>query len=162
MHKLISFAVSLMLLTTLAAQKTVPSTTVYTIDNKEINLAEYASDGNPKIISLWATWCGPCRMELKELSKVYEGWKKKYGVEIIAVTVDVPSMVKRAEGMFNKNNWAFTFFSDKDGELMNTLGIDGIPYSMLVDGQGNVISTQSGYYSGYEKELESKIKKLKS
>ena len=45
---------------------------------------------------------------------------------------------------------------------MAELGIRGIPYSMLVDGNGNVASVQMGFFPGYEKELDRKIKNLTS
>lgn len=161
MQKAIIILASLLLaISTLSAQ-TVSDVQVVDRDGNAVNLAEYATDGDPKIISLWATWCGPCRMELNALSKVYDRWKETYGVEIIAVTVDVPSMVSRAEKMFDKNGWTYTFFHDKNKSLLESLGIQGIPYSMLIDGAGNVVSTQSGYFPGYEKDLEAKIKKLK-
>ena len=101
-------------------------------------------------------------MELNALKKVYPEWKEIYGVEIIAVTVDYPSMVSRAKKMFSKNGWDYTFFHDKNQELMNLLGIQGIPYSMLIDGSGKIQAVQMGYFPGYEKKLEKKLKTLKS
>lgn len=160
MQKLIALVFSALLAANIAYSQSVLSVDVYGRDGSTVNLAEYAKDGKPKIVSLWATWCGPCRMELNALSKVYDRWQESYGIEIIAVTVDVPAMVRRAEAMFDKNGWKYTFLHDKDKQLMESLGIQGIPYSMLIDGDGTIVSIQEGYYPGYEKELEAKIKKL--
>ncbi len=141
-------------------QDKLPTATVSDIDGKPIALHDYVADGTPKIISLWATWCGPCRMELSALHKVYPDWKEKYNIEIIAVTVDNGPMLKRAKSMFESNGWDYTFLHDDQKELMKKLGLTGIPYSILVDGDGTIRSVQTGYFPGYEKELEAKIKAL--
>lgn len=159
--RLISFIILILFYSTIQGQKTLPSVSVENIDGQEINIKEYTQDGKPKIISLWATWCGPCRTELKALHKVYPAWRDKYGVEIVAVTVDRGRMLARAKSMFETNGWDYTFLHDNQEELMSALGIRGIPYSILVDGDGNIKSTQTGYFPGYEKELEAKLKALK-
>jgi thiol-disulfide isomerase/thioredoxin len=135
----------------------IPRAQLNTIDEKKVEIQAYSKEGKPKLISLWATWCGPCRMELRALDAVYPAWKEKYNVEIVAASVDIPPMLDNAKEMFKKNNWKFTFLHDNDQQLMGALGIRGIPYSILVDGSGKVVSVQQGYYQGYEKELEKKI-----
>ena len=111
-------------------QKSLPSVTVQDIEGQDINIKEYTKDGKPKIISLWATWCGPCRTELKALNKVYPTWSEKYDVEIVAVTVDRGRMLSRAKSMFETNGWDYTFLHDNQEALMSALGIKGIPYSI--------------------------------
>jgi thiol-disulfide isomerase/thioredoxin len=144
----------------LLAQNTLPKAMVNDVNGNAIDISKYVVTGKPKIISLWATWCGPCRMELNALQKVYPKWKQNYGVEIIAVTVDVGPQLARAKSMFEKNEWTYTFLHDNNQELMGQLGVRGIPYSILLDGKGKIVSVQTGYYPGYEKELETKIKNL--
>ena len=142
------------------AQQTIPSYSVQDMDANEINIKEYTKDGTPKIISLWATWCAPCRTELKALHEVYPEWQDKYGVEIVAVTVDDERMLSRAKGIYEDNGWDYTLLHADRKKFMAALGVDNIPYSILIDGDGNIQSTQNGYYSGYEKELEAKLRKL--
>lgn len=137
-----------------------PSDEVLSDKGETVDIQSYVSTGNPKIVSLWATWCGPCRMELNALKKVYSRWSEDYGVEIVAISVDIPLMVGRARKMFEVNEWDFTFMHDTDQDLMEKLGAQGLPYSMLVDGSGKIQSVQLGYFPNYEKQLEKKIKKL--
>lgn len=144
----------------LISQNQLPQTMVSDKNGVELEITDYVKSGTPKIISLWATWCGPCRMELNALKSVYPRWKETYGVEIVAISVDIPPMLGRAKKMFESNSWDFTFLHDKNQELMDKLGIQGIPYSILIDGKGQILSVQTGYYPGYEKELERKLKAL--
>ncbi len=139
---------------------TLPNVEVNRFNGEAVNIKDYTSNGKIQLVSLWATWCGPCKVELNALEKVYPDWKEKYDVEIIAVTLDNSRMVKRAETLAEKEGWPYTFFSDAEGVLAGKLGVRGIPYSMLIDQDGNVVSTTEGYYPGYEAEMEKKIKAL--
>ncbi len=145
---------------TASAQQSLPSYLVKDLDAQELNIKEYAQDGTPKIISLWATWCAPCRTELKALHEIYPEWQDKYGVEIVAITIDSERMLKRAKAIYDTNGWDYTLLHADQKKFMAALGVDNIPYSILVDGAGNIQSTQNGYYPGYEKELEAKLRKL--
>jgi len=161
MNNAILLIISFLLISSLAvSQKSIPDATVVDVDGSEVNLKEYFSDGSPKLVSLWATWCGPCKMELKALETAYPRWKEKYGMEIVTISVDVPQMLGRAKKMFEANGWEYTFLHDNNQQLMNMLQIRGIPYSMLVDGNGDVVSVQMGYSHGYEKQIEKKLKSL--
>lgn len=152
--------ISCLVLSLLNAQERLPSSVVSDQNGKELRIDEYVQTGTPKIVSLWATWCGPCRMELNALKSMYPKWKENYNVEIIAISVDIPPMLNRAKKMFESNAWPYTFLHDTNQELMDKLGIQGIPFSMLIDGSGKIKSVQTGYYPGYEKELERKLKAL--
>lgn len=159
-YNLIAIMAFLALSVSLSGQKELPESTVVDRDGNEINLKSYVADGKPKIVSLWATWCGPCRMELNALKSSYPRWKEKYGVEIIAISVDTPPMVNRAKKMFETNGWEYTFLHDSNQELMAKMNLRGIPYSMLIDGEGNILSVQMGFSPGYETEMEAKLKAL--
>ena len=157
----LTYTLALLLLSQFTfSQEVLPSADLINTKGETVNIKEYTTTGSPKLISLWATWCGPCRMELNALKKVSDRWKSEYDVEIIAISVDMPQMVNRARAMFEKNGWDYTFLHDNNQELMEKLGIQNIPYSMLIDGNGKVQSVQMGYYPDYEKHLEKKIKQL--
>ncbi len=146
--------------TILSAQESFPEATVMNEKGESVALHEYVKSGSPKIISLWATWCGPCRMELNGLKNVADDWKEKYDLEIVTVSVDVPAMVNRARKMAETNGWDYTFMHDADQNLMANLNLRSIPHSWLVDGNGNILSVMIGYSSNYEKQLERKLKSL--
>jgi len=158
--RIVNVAVFLFLFIASSAQDYLPDVNVVNDQGETVNIKEYVTDGQPKIVSLWATWCGPCRMELNALKSVAERWKTEYNVEIVTISVDIPLMVGRARKMFESNGWNYTFFHDSEQKMMDALNIQGIPYSMLIDGNGKIQSVQTGYYPNYEKQLEKKIKKL--
>lgn len=144
----------------LTAQESFPEATVMNDKGESVALHEYVKSGTPKIISLWATWCGPCRMELNGLKSVADEWEEKYDLEIVTVSVDVPAMVNRARKMAETNGWDYTFMHDADQKLMSDLKLNSIPHSWLVDGNGKIISVMVGYSANYEQHLERKLKSL--
>lgn len=145
---------------TFSISKTLPSVDVNTFEGEAVNIKDYTSNGKIQLVSLWATWCGPCKVELNALQKVEANWKEKYDVEIIAITLDNARSLKRAEALAKKQAWPYTFFTDAEGILAGNLGVRGIPYSMLIDQDGTIVSTSEGYYPGYEAEMEKKIQAI--
>ncbi len=142
------------------AQDYFPEATVMNDKGESVALHEYVKSGTPKIISLWATWCGPCRMELDGLKSVADEWEDKYDLEIVTVSVDIPAMANRARKMATANGWDYTFMHDADQKLMSDLKLNSIPHSWLVDGDGKILTVMVGYSPTYEKQIERKLKSL--
>jgi thiol-disulfide isomerase/thioredoxin len=162
-HALIGlFLFALVSLSFTGADKKLPSVNLLTKDGSSVNIQEYTSNGKIQLVSLWATWCGPCRQELNGLKAYHQKWADKYGVEIIAVSVDSKKMIQRAYAMAESKGWDYTILYDSKKELQAALGVRGIPFSVLIDGEGNIISESQGYYRGYEADIEKKIQKLQN
>jgi thiol-disulfide isomerase/thioredoxin len=49
-------------------EKTLPAVTLADINGKNVNVAEYGKSGKITVLSFWATWCVPCKKELKNMS----------------------------------------------------------------------------------------------
>lgn len=138
--------------------KKIPSIVVQDTDGQEINIQEYTQGGKYYLVSLWATWCGPCKKELKALNLVAADWKEKYDLEIIAISLDKERALPKAKKLFADSEWPYTFLWDDGAKLAGALGLRGIPYSVLIDPNGNIISASEGYSEGYEAKIEGKIK----
>ena len=68
--------------------RTLPKVDLKTLENTIINSSEFDNDGNPIVISFWATWCKPCIKELSTIAEVYEDWQDETDVKIIAISID--------------------------------------------------------------------------
>ena len=53
-----------------------PDMTVYDRDGKEVHLSDYI--GKPIVLNFWASWCGPCQMEMPDFNEKYQELEKKY------------------------------------------------------------------------------------
>lgn len=95
----------------------------------------------PVVYSFWATWCGPCRMELphlEELSKKYAGKAAFFGVN----ADDTPEAVLAFK---KENNLTLPMLSDARRTAARDYGVDSLPTLFIVDKQGRVRYSSQGY-----------------
>lgn len=151
----------LLLLTTVCmGQKKFPATTVYEMDGQKIDLQEYIDNDKIKILSIWATWCAPCKKELDAIAEMYPDWQEDYNVELIAITIDTRRALAKVGPMVATKGWEYTIFSDPNNILRNALQFQTIPQTFIVDQNGEIVYSHNGYVAGDEFELEDKVKAL--
>lgn len=152
---------AVMMLSITAAFAQLPSVNLKTIDGKTVNTAELSNDGKPFIIDFFATWCKPCNRELSAISEVYEDWQKETGVKLIAISIDQAQNIHKVAPLVEENGWPYeTILLDPNSELKRALGIQMIPYVLIVDGKGNIVYKHNGYTDGAEEELIEKVREL--
>jgi thiol-disulfide isomerase/thioredoxin len=112
--------------------------------------------GTATVLNFWATWCGPCRLELPELQKLYNELGGK-GLVLLAVDVDLPALPDeegvaqqlavakpRLEGFLKKTGITLPVYL-VDGRTQAALGVEHIPFSILLDRNGRVVRIYPGY-----------------
>ena len=138
---------------------TLPSVDVKTLDGKKVNIQDFVGKGKVTVISFWATWCSPCKRELDAIAEIYPDWQEEYDVELLAVTIDDARGVAKVPAMVAAKGWDYTVLSDSKQELQRALNFQTVPQTFLLNAEGEIIYTHSGYSPGDEYELEEEIKK---
>jgi thiol-disulfide isomerase/thioredoxin len=123
------------------------------MDGKAVNTSDLSNDGKPFIIDFFATWCKPCNRELDAIAEVYEDWQKETGVKIIAVSIDQAQNINKVKPMVENHGWEYEVLLDPNSDFKRALGIQTIPYTLIVDGKGNIVYRHNGYTDGAETEL---------
>lgn len=141
-------------------QNTLPSTILKTLDGQNVDLISFADNGKTTIISMWATWCAPCKKELDAIAEVYDEWQAKYNVELVAITIDTQRQLAKVKPMVESKGWRFTILSDANNQLRNSMNVMSIPQTFLVSPSGEIIYSHTGYSPGDEFELEEQLKRL--
>ena len=108
---------------------------------EEIALSELR--GQVVLVNVWATWCGPCRVEMPSMQRLYEEMSDD-GFQILAVSIDAAPGERDASGNIGGDVRAFveeyglTFpiLLDPAGTVQRTYQTTGVPESFLVDGDG--------------------------
>ncbi len=144
----------------LANAQSLPSVTLKDIDGKTVNTGELSNDGKPFIISFFATWCKPCNRELTAISEVYADWQDETGVKLIAVSIDQAQNINKVKPLVDSNGWEYDVLLDQNSDFKRALGIQSIPYVLIVDGSGNIVYRHNGYTEGAEAELIEKVREL--
>jgi thiol-disulfide isomerase/thioredoxin len=147
-------------LLTSAQDSTIPASNVRSLDGKDFNTSEFSNDGKPMIINFWATWCAPCKKELNNIAEVYEDWIDETGVKLIAVSIDDARSQSRVLPYVNGSSWDYEVYIDTNQEFKRAMGVNNVPHTFLVDGQGNVVYQHNNYAPGDEFELYEKILSL--
>ena len=102
------------------------------LEGKWLSLSEYK--GKVVLLNFWATWCGPCRVEMPSMEVLYQEFKKD-GFEILAISSDHQgSIITRP--FVEAQALTFPILHDADYRVSGTYGIRTLPMSYLVDRQG--------------------------
>lgn len=141
-----------------AAQAQLPAVSLKTLDGTPINTETLSNDGNPFIIDFFATWCKPCNRELSAIAEVYDEWKDETGVKIFAVSIDQAQNINKVKPLVDQNEWEYEILLDPNSEFLKALGGQMIPFVVVVDGDGNIVSKHSGYTDGAENELIQEVR----
>jgi len=137
-----------------------PSVMLKSIDGKAVKTDTLSNDGKPFIIDFFATWCKPCNRELSAISEVYEDWQSETGVKVIAVSIDQAQNINKVKPLVDNNGWPYEVLLDPNSDFRRSLGIQTIPYTLIVDGSGNIVYKHNGYTDGAEEELIEKVREL--
>jgi len=140
--------------------KKLPSINLTNVDGEKINTAELENDGNPIIISFWATWCSPCKRELNTIAEVFDDWVDETGVKLVAVSIDDQRTKSRVKTYVNGVSWDYDVLLDPNGDFKRAMGVNNVPHTFLIDGEGNIVWQHNNYAPGDEDELYEEILKL--
>lgn len=131
---------------------------VSTIGNKNIEISELYKKG-PLLINFWALWCEPCKVEMRVLKNLYKKYKDK-GFTILGINQDSPKSVSKVRSYISSQKINFPVVIDPNSQLLQKFNGQSIPYSLLINEEGEIVYKNVGYLPGDEAKLEKEIQKL--
>jgi len=119
---------------------------------KTIQLSDM--EGKPVLLNFWATWCGPCQVEMPLIEEYYE----RYGpnLEVLAINYDEP--IGEIQPYVKKLRLTFPVLLDPGGKTADLYQVIGFPTSYFIDREGFVRGVYVGILS--KKVIEDHLKKI--
>ena len=118
-----------------------PDFQLQTLDGQAVSLSDFR--GRPVLLNFWATWCGPCRIEMPHFQAVYAdpGWRAS-GLEILAVNVGEPP--ERAQAFVDENGLTFPVLLDTEQTTARAYNLRVFPTSFFIDESGIIKAVMMG------------------
>lgn len=154
------FVISFFTVSSFSQNRTLPSVKVKNLKGSLVNIQTIENDGNPIVISFWATWCKPCKKELNTIAEVYEDWQEETGVKLVAISIDDSRSSSKVKPYVISSGWEYEIYLDPNKDLSRSLGVSTVPHTFLLDGKGNIVWEHRGYIEGDEDELLEQIEQI--
>jgi thiol-disulfide isomerase/thioredoxin len=120
-----------------------PDFMLVTSSGRAIRLSEFR--GRPVLINFWASWCGPCRIEMPTIQERYENFEGA-GLVVLAINFDESSDVVAAYGQ--ALGLSFPLVLDPGGEIQKLYRIRSYPTSFFIDSNGIIRAQHIGVMTG--------------
>ena len=161
--RVFALAAGLMMAATaaMAQESALPDTQIKDVKTgKKLAFNQSVEPGKVTMISFWATWCVPCKKEIKNVRAKLADWQKEADFNFMTVSIDE----SRSEGLVRSyavsQGWDFPYLIDANGDLKRSLNFQNVPFTMIIGKDGKVAYTHTGYEEGCEMEVFAKIKEL--
>jgi len=138
-----------------AAADAAPDFTLPSNSGENIRLAE--ARGQVVMLNFWATWCGPCRVEMPLLEALHQ----RYGsAGFVLYGINVEEDSEGAKKLMKTLGVTFPILFDTESKASALYNVDSMPTSVLIDKKGEIRYVHRGYKAGDENIYREKIREL--
>jgi peroxiredoxin len=134
--------------------KDAPSFTLVDLDGKKVSLADYK--GHAVVLNFWATYCGPCKLEMPWFQDLQNKYKDK-GLVVLGLDQDDGMAVKEVAAASKRVGVTYPILMPDDKVSKSYQLSDYIPETFYVDKSGKIVEQTIGAHS--KNELEADVQK---
>jgi peroxiredoxin len=110
-----------------------PDFSLMGLNGERITLSDFR--GQPVLINFWASWCGPCRLEMPAIERIYREYKDK-GFVVLTVNTTYQDNLADVEAFIEEHNLTFPILLDQDGSTTKPYQLTALPSSYFIDSEG--------------------------
>lgn len=123
-----------------------PDFTVYDAEGNPVKLYDYT--GKPIVLNFWASWCGPCQMEMPDFHEKYLTLGEEVQFLMINMTDGSRETVESASDFIAQQGYTFPVFYDTTTEAAMTYGAYSLPTTFFISAEGHAIARATGAIDG--------------
>jgi thiol-disulfide isomerase/thioredoxin len=113
------------------------------LNGKKVDLSSL--HGHVVMLDFWATWCGPCKMSIPELERIYEKHKAE-GLEVVGISVDDPTSQREVDATVKSLGMKYPIaMIDRIPDAQTKYPFASIPLLVVIDKKGIIRAHVSGY-----------------
>lgn len=120
-------------------KEAVEQATFIDLEGNEVNISKFRN--KVVLVDFWETWCKPCLASFKTMQQLVEDYPDKFVV--LAVTPGFTDTKEDARKFAESHNYDFIYLYDEN-KLHQKLNVQGIPFKVFVDAEGNFIEMSMG------------------
>jgi len=121
---------------------TAPDFQMQDMNGNTVKLSDYF--GKPIVLNFWATWCGPCQMEMPHFNEAYQLYGDEVTFLIVNLTDGSRDTVESATSFIEEQGYSFPIFFDVEYDGVYAYGINSIPTTYFLDEHGVIVDSQIG------------------
>lgn len=142
-----------------ASASALPDFALETTEGETFRLSDHLGK-DVIVMSFWATWCEPCKVELPHLEDIYQDMKEQ-GLVIVAVSMDEPTSVAQVAPTAQRLGLTMPVALDTDQRAVQLYNRSrNAPMTVVIDRAGRIVKQAAGYNPGDEKKLAEELAQL--
>ncbi|HYD50751.1 MAG TPA: TlpA disulfide reductase family protein [Terriglobales bacterium] len=124
-------------------------------DGRIVRLDAVVGQHKAVVLTFWATWCTPCRIELPELETLYHK-RRNEGLALLAINED--DNETHVSEFLQDHAMPFPVLFDAEHDAAAAYRVRAFPTTVLIDRQGKIVQIFDGFSAGLEQHVEALLK----
>lgn len=111
-------------------------------DGHTVHLSDFV--GKPVVLNFWASWCGPCKMEMPDFDEKYKELGEEIHFLMVNMTDGSRETVDDAKAFIESQGYTFPIYFDTEMDAAITYGVSSIPTTYFINADGYAIAQAKG------------------
>jgi peroxiredoxin len=122
-----------------AGEGLAPDFSLNDLNGQRVTLSQFR--GKPVMLNFWASWCGPCRIELPEIQALHQAHDKG---DVVILGVDFGEQADTVRSFVHENGLTYRILTDENSTISRLYHVPGLPTTVFVNKQGQIVETHLG------------------